>query len=57
SGSPGRLLSSTYGPRTTRLNAGPPLAGSTPPGLIDLRPRGHRSQGCSRETSPSRAAK
>ncbi|XP_033991257.1 CLIP-associating protein 1-A-like isoform X3 [Trematomus bernacchii] len=57
SGSPGRLLSSTYGPRTSRLNAGPPLAGSIPPGLIDLRPRGHRSQGCSRETSPSRAAK
>ncbi|KAK5891034.1 hypothetical protein CgunFtcFv8_018328 [Champsocephalus gunnari] len=31
--------------------------GPSPPGLVDLRPRGHRSQGCSRETSPSRAAK
>ncbi|KAK5931477.1 hypothetical protein CesoFtcFv8_000228 [Champsocephalus esox] len=31
SGSPGRLLSSTYGPRTSRLNAAPPLAGSIPP--------------------------
>uniref|UniRef100_A0AAX7TZ11 TOG domain-containing protein n=1 Tax=Astatotilapia calliptera TaxID=8154 RepID=A0AAX7TZ11_ASTCA len=41
SGSPGRLLSSTYG----RI-----------PSLTDKsRPRGHRSQGCSRETSPTRS--
>ncbi|KAK5847457.1 hypothetical protein PBY51_016581 [Eleginops maclovinus] len=56
SGSPGRLLSSTYG-RIPRPNVAPPSAGSTPTGLSDKsRPRGHRSQGCSRETSPSRAA-
>uniref|UniRef100_A0A668A7Q2 Cytoplasmic linker associated protein 1 n=1 Tax=Myripristis murdjan TaxID=586833 RepID=A0A668A7Q2_9TELE len=41
SGSPGRLLSSTYG----RI-----------PSLTDkTRPRGPRSQGCSRETSPTRS--
>uniref|UniRef100_A0A4W6EZV7 Cytoplasmic linker associated protein 1 n=1 Tax=Lates calcarifer TaxID=8187 RepID=A0A4W6EZV7_LATCA len=48
SGSPGRLLSSTYGriPRTDDGN----------PGAADKsRPRGHRSQGCSRETSPTRS--
>uniref|UniRef100_A0A669D0E3 Cytoplasmic linker associated protein 1 n=1 Tax=Oreochromis niloticus TaxID=8128 RepID=A0A669D0E3_ORENI len=43
SGSPGRLLSSTYG-RIPRPTMG---TGS--------RPRGHRSQGCSRETSPTRS--
>uniref|UniRef100_A0A668A7P6 Cytoplasmic linker associated protein 1 n=1 Tax=Myripristis murdjan TaxID=586833 RepID=A0A668A7P6_9TELE len=42
SGSPGRLLSSTYG-RIPR-----PTMGTT-------RPRGPRSQGCSRETSPTRS--
>ncbi|XP_075950965.1 CLIP-associating protein 1-B-like isoform X7 [Anarhichas minor] len=45
SGSPGRLLSSGYG-RIPR-----PTVGAT-----DARPRGHRSHGCSRETSPSRSA-
>lgn len=53
SGSPGRLLSSTYG-RILR-----PAAGSSgaPCSVSDkTRPRGHRSQGCSRETSPSRTA-
>uniref|UniRef100_A0A3B4FVC1 CLIP-associating protein 1-A-like n=1 Tax=Pundamilia nyererei TaxID=303518 RepID=A0A3B4FVC1_9CICH len=45
SGSPGRLLSSTYG----RIP-------STSTSLTDKsRPRGHRSQGCSRETSPTRS--
>uniref|UniRef100_A0A8C4I5B2 Cytoplasmic linker associated protein 1 n=1 Tax=Dicentrarchus labrax TaxID=13489 RepID=A0A8C4I5B2_DICLA len=45
SGSPGRLLSSTYG----RIP-------STSASLTDkTRPRGHRSQGCSRETSPTRS--
>ncbi|XP_072307586.1 CLIP-associating protein 1-B-like [Eucyclogobius newberryi] len=50
SGSPGRLLGSTYvrvqrstfSPSTTHHSNGKPLT------------RGHRSQGCSRETSPSR---
>ncbi|XP_077960055.1 CLIP-associating protein 1-like isoform X3 [Gasterosteus aculeatus] len=44
SGSPGRLLGSAYGraPRPNVATAG--------------RPRGHRSHGCSRETSPSRSA-
>ncbi|KAM9328822.1 CLIP-associating protein 1-B-like [Pholidichthys leucotaenia] len=53
SGSPGRLLSSTYGriPRPT-LSTG----GTSNTGLTDKsRPRGHRSQGCSRETSPNRS--
>uniref|UniRef100_A0A4W6EWR5 Cytoplasmic linker associated protein 1 n=1 Tax=Lates calcarifer TaxID=8187 RepID=A0A4W6EWR5_LATCA len=51
SGSPGRLLSSTYGriPRTDDGNRS---------GAADKsRPRGHRSQGCSRETSPTRSAR
>uniref|UniRef100_A0A8C9WYN4 Cytoplasmic linker associated protein 1 n=1 Tax=Sander lucioperca TaxID=283035 RepID=A0A8C9WYN4_SANLU len=39
SGSPGRLLSSTYGRIPSDKS----------------RPRGHRSQGCSRETSPTRS--
>ncbi|KAM4711204.1 CLIP-associating protein 1-B-like isoform 9-T9 [Anableps anableps] len=45
SGSPGRLLSAAHG-RIPRPSAG--LSEKT-------RPRGHRSQGCSRETSPSRS--
>ncbi|XP_078099406.1 CLIP-associating protein 1-B-like isoform X13 [Sander vitreus] len=57
SGSPGRLLSSTYG-RIPRPTMGTALAttNSTSTGLSDKsRPRGHRSQGCSRETSPTRS--
>ncbi|XP_032412036.1 CLIP-associating protein 1-B-like isoform X14 [Xiphophorus hellerii] len=53
SGSPGRLLSSTYG-RILRPAAG---SNGAPCSVSDkTRPRGHRSQGCSRETSPSRTA-
>uniref|UniRef100_A0A7N6AUQ6 TOG domain-containing protein n=1 Tax=Anabas testudineus TaxID=64144 RepID=A0A7N6AUQ6_ANATE len=48
SGSPGRLLSSTYG-RVPR-----PMMG-TAAASAKGRPRGHRSQGCSRETSPTRS--
>ncbi|KAF3857018.1 hypothetical protein F7725_008877 [Dissostichus mawsoni] len=47
------VSASTYGPRTTRLNAGPPLAGSTPPGLIDLRPRGHRARAAAERPAPA----
>ncbi|XP_062302714.1 CLIP-associating protein 1-A-like isoform X13 [Osmerus eperlanus] len=48
SGSPGRLLSHTYGriPRPTVTPTAPPP---------DRRPKVPRSQGCSRETSPSRS--
>ncbi|XP_078021974.1 CLIP-associating protein 1-B-like isoform X20 [Epinephelus lanceolatus] len=58
SGSPGRLLSSTYGriPRPTMGTAAATAASSTSANLSDKgRPRGHRSQGCSRETSPTRS--
>uniref|UniRef100_UPI0037E72B56 CLIP-associating protein 1-A-like n=1 Tax=Semicossyphus pulcher TaxID=241346 RepID=UPI0037E72B56 len=59
SGSPGRLLSSTYGriPRPTMgTAAASAAAGSAPTSLADKsRPRGHRSHGCSRETSPTRS--
>ncbi|XP_006800353.1 CLIP-associating protein 1-like isoform X5 [Neolamprologus brichardi] len=60
SGSPGRLLSSTYGriPRPTMgTGAAAAATGSTlTTSLTDKsRPRGHRSQGCSRETSPTRS--
>ncbi|XP_041822485.1 CLIP-associating protein 1-B-like isoform X9 [Chelmon rostratus] len=58
SGSPGRLLSSTYGriPRPT-MGAAAAAAGSPSAGPTDKsRPRGHRSQGCSRETSPTRSS-
>ncbi|XP_070814093.1 CLIP-associating protein 1-B-like isoform X21 [Chaetodon trifascialis] len=60
SGSPGRLLSSTYGrvPRPT-MGAAAATAGSSSAstGLTDAsRPRGHRSQGCSRESSPTRSS-
>ncbi|XP_074520459.1 CLIP-associating protein 1-A-like isoform X4 [Halichoeres trimaculatus] len=57
SGSPGRLLSSTYGriPRPT-MGTAAAAASSTSSSLADKsRPRGHRSQGCSRETSPTRS--
>ncbi|XP_063322474.1 CLIP-associating protein 1-B-like isoform X3 [Pelmatolapia mariae] len=61
SGSPGRLLSSTYGriPRPTMgTGATTAATGSTSTSLTDKsRPRGHRSQGCSRETSPTRSAR
>ncbi|CAK6980701.1 CLIP-associating protein 1-B-like isoform X4, partial [Scomber scombrus] len=59
SGSPGRLLSSTYGrvPRTTMSGvASSSSSNSASVGPNDKsRPRGHRSQGCSRETSPTRS--
>ncbi|XP_028255476.1 CLIP-associating protein 1-A-like isoform X6 [Parambassis ranga] len=59
SGSPGRLLSSTYG-RIPRPTMGGAAAATTASGASagpsdKSRPRGHRSQGCSRETSPSRS--
>ncbi|KAL1021850.1 hypothetical protein UPYG_G00018850 [Umbra pygmaea] len=47
SGSPGRLLSHSYG-RTSRTPGGPVPA--------DRRPKVPRSQGCSRDTSPDRSA-
>uniref|UniRef100_A0AAQ5Y708 TOG domain-containing protein n=1 Tax=Amphiprion ocellaris TaxID=80972 RepID=A0AAQ5Y708_AMPOC len=54
SGSPGRLLGSTYG-RIPRPTMGTAAASSS---LTDKsRPRGHRSHGCSRETSPTRSAR
>ncbi|XP_074483882.1 CLIP-associating protein 1-B-like isoform X6 [Sebastes fasciatus] len=59
SGSPGRLLSSTYGriPRPS-MGSAAAAANSTSGGLSDkTRPRGHRSHGCSRETSPTRSAR
>ncbi|XP_034404546.1 CLIP-associating protein 1-like isoform X4 [Cyclopterus lumpus] len=49
SGSPGRLLGSAYG-RIPRPSVGADSVGDK------SRPRGHRSHGCSRETSPSRLA-
>ncbi|XP_071398048.1 CLIP-associating protein 1-B-like isoform X4 [Centroberyx affinis] len=58
SGSPGRLLGSTYGriPRPTMGTAATPAAPNTSTGQVDkTRPRGPRSQGCSRETSPTRS--
>ncbi|XP_029924472.1 CLIP-associating protein 1-like isoform X7 [Myripristis murdjan] len=59
SGSPGRLLSSTYGriPRPTMGTAAAAAASSNnSTSLTDkTRPRGPRSQGCSRETSPTRS--
>uniref|UniRef100_A0A3B4TB74 Cytoplasmic linker associated protein 1 n=1 Tax=Seriola dumerili TaxID=41447 RepID=A0A3B4TB74_SERDU len=59
SGSPGRLLTSTYGrvPRPT-MGTAAAAANSTSTSLTDKsRPRGHRSQGCSRETSPTRSGR
>ncbi|KAM3585428.1 uncharacterized protein V6R79_017639 [Siganus canaliculatus] len=54
SGSPGRLLGPTFG-RTPRPTMGTAAATSAS-GLSDrTRPRGHRSQGCSREASPTRS--
>ncbi|XP_047211071.1 CLIP-associating protein 1-A-like isoform X6 [Girardinichthys multiradiatus] len=55
SGSPGRLLSSTYG-RIPRPTTGGGGHNSASCGQSEkTRPRGHRSQGCSRETSPTRS--
>uniref|UniRef100_A0A665TBQ4 Cytoplasmic linker associated protein 1 n=1 Tax=Echeneis naucrates TaxID=173247 RepID=A0A665TBQ4_ECHNA len=57
SGSPGRLLGSTYGrgPRPM-MGTAAAAANITSNSLSDKsRPRGHRSHGCSRETSPSRS--
>uniref|UniRef100_A0A7N8YM61 Cytoplasmic linker associated protein 1 n=1 Tax=Mastacembelus armatus TaxID=205130 RepID=A0A7N8YM61_9TELE len=52
SGSPGRLL------RIPRPTMGTATANSPVTSLTDnSRPRGHRSQGCSRETSPTRSAR
>uniref|UniRef100_A0A665TSV1 Cytoplasmic linker associated protein 1 n=1 Tax=Echeneis naucrates TaxID=173247 RepID=A0A665TSV1_ECHNA len=59
SGSPGRLLGSTYGrgPRPM-MGTAAAAANITSNSLSDKsRPRGHRSHGCSRETSPSRSAR
>ncbi|XP_075904707.1 CLIP-associating protein 1-B-like isoform X14 [Nelusetta ayraudi] len=57
SGSPGRLLSSTYGrvPRSSMGSASGAGASSSATLSDKSRPRGHRSQGCSRETSPTRS--
>ncbi|XP_070786558.1 CLIP-associating protein 1-A-like [Enoplosus armatus] len=58
SGSPGRLLSATYGriPRPT-MGTAAAAANSTSAALTDKsRPRAHRSHGCSRETSPTRSS-
>ncbi|XP_054631468.1 CLIP-associating protein 1-B-like isoform X3 [Dunckerocampus dactyliophorus] len=54
SGSPGRVLSSTYG-RIPRASTGSASNGANSSLNDSRRPRGHRSQGCSRETSPSRS--
>ncbi|XP_026217423.1 CLIP-associating protein 1-B-like isoform X11 [Anabas testudineus] len=59
SGSPGRLLSSTYG-RVPRPMMGTAAASAASNSITTSRtekgrPRGHRSQGCSRETSPTRS--
>uniref|UniRef100_A0A7N6F6U0 TOG domain-containing protein n=1 Tax=Anabas testudineus TaxID=64144 RepID=A0A7N6F6U0_ANATE len=61
SGSPGRLLSSTYG-RVPRPMMGTAAASAASNSITTSRtekgrPRGHRSQGCSRETSPTRSAR
>ncbi|CAL8289603.1 unnamed protein product [Lota lota] len=56
SGSPGRLLGSSYG-RVPRPTMGISTATPTSSGPADKgRPRGPRSHGCSRETSPSRSS-
>ncbi|XP_038123624.1 CLIP-associating protein 1-like [Cyprinodon tularosa] len=54
SGSPGRLLSATYG-RMVRTSTGGGSSSASCSLSEKNRPRGHRSQGCSRETSPSRS--
>ncbi|XP_035984159.1 CLIP-associating protein 1-A isoform X10 [Fundulus heteroclitus] len=58
SGSPGRLLGSAYG-RVPRSGPGGGGGGGGSGASCSqsekTRPRGHRSQGCSRETSPSRS--
>ncbi|XP_056443543.1 CLIP-associating protein 1-B-like isoform X2 [Gadus chalcogrammus] len=56
SGSPGRLLGSSYGrgPRPTMgISTATPTSSGGP--VEKARPRGPRSHGCSRETSPSRS--
>ncbi|XP_024144807.1 CLIP-associating protein 1-B isoform X2 [Oryzias melastigma] len=55
SGSPGRLLTSTYGriPRPT-MGAPSPQTPTSSSYSDKNRPRGHRSQGCSRDSSPTR---
>ncbi|XP_077370085.1 CLIP-associating protein 1-B-like [Festucalex cinctus] len=54
SGSPGRLLGSPHG-RMVRVPVGSSAAATTSSLSNSRRPRGHRSQGCSRESSPTRS--
>ncbi|XP_061635671.1 CLIP-associating protein 1-A-like isoform X8 [Phyllopteryx taeniolatus] len=54
SGSPGRMLGSTHG-RMVRLPVGNAITAANSSLSNSRRPRGHRSQGCSRETSPTRS--
>ncbi|XP_061535758.1 CLIP-associating protein 1-like isoform X7 [Phycodurus eques] len=54
SGSPGRMLGSTHG-RMVRLPVGNAITAGNSSLSNSRRPRGHRSQGCSRETSPTRS--
>ncbi|XP_061745705.1 CLIP-associating protein 1-like isoform X6 [Nerophis ophidion] len=54
SGSPGRILSSTYR-RINKATMESASNGANSNLSDSRRPRGHRSQGCSRETSPTRS--
>ncbi|XP_061688193.1 CLIP-associating protein 1-like isoform X1 [Syngnathoides biaculeatus] len=54
SGSPGRMLTSTHG-RMVRMPVGNATTAANSSLSNSRRPRGHRSQGCSRETSPTRS--
>ncbi|XP_061898040.1 CLIP-associating protein 1-like isoform X6 [Entelurus aequoreus] len=54
SGSPGRMLSSTYR-RINKATMESASNGANSSLSDSRRPRGHRSQGCSRETSPTRS--
>ncbi|XP_051913381.1 CLIP-associating protein 1-like isoform X8 [Hippocampus zosterae] len=54
SGSPGRMLGSPHG-RMIRLPVGNATTAASSSLSNSRRPRGHRSQGCSRETSPTRS--
>ncbi|XP_077423510.1 CLIP-associating protein 1-B-like [Vanacampus margaritifer] len=54
SGSPGRLLGSPHG-RLIRVPVASATAATNSSLSNSRRPRGHRSQGCSRETSPTRS--
>ncbi|XP_019746394.1 CLIP-associating protein 1-B-like isoform X4 [Hippocampus comes] len=54
SGSPGRMLGSPHG-RMVRLPVGNATTAASSSLSNSRRPRGHRSQGCSRETSPTRS--